>query len=125
MSQRNVVWKNYVSTIPSYDIQIVYWANNNTEALKEEKRLIHKYHPLCNKLLNGHTQRTWQKQVRTMEKHAVRVHTARQPMAQPKTPSFFSKMIGCFSQLFKTQSSNFTATASPVVTDMLKSTFLK
>jgi hypothetical protein len=60
-----------------------------------------------------------------MEKHAVRVHTAYQSLSQPKTPTFFEKMIGYLSGLFKTQHANLTTTASPIVTDILKSTFLK
>jgi len=47
-------WKDFVSTINSFDVQILLWTNDEKEALMEEKRLIKLHKPICNQIHNGY-----------------------------------------------------------------------
>ena len=54
-SRRNRKWTDLVSTLETYDVEIVLWTNDNAEATKEEARLIRLWHPSCNQMMNGYT----------------------------------------------------------------------
>jgi hypothetical protein len=54
-SRRNRSWTDLVSTLETYDVEIVLWTNDNAEAAKEEARLIRLWKPSCNQMMNGYT----------------------------------------------------------------------
>src|SRR5262245_26194889 len=54
-SRRNRKWVDFVSTLDTYEVEIVLWMNDNAEATKEEARLIRLLRPACNQVMNGYT----------------------------------------------------------------------
>ena len=49
LSARNHDWADYVQALPSYDITIVGWTNDHTEARQEARRLLTSLKPYCNR----------------------------------------------------------------------------
>ena len=49
LSARNHCWEDYVKVLPSYDITIVFWTDDHTEALQEALRLMTSLKPYCNR----------------------------------------------------------------------------
>jgi NUMOD3 motif len=52
-SRRNRKWVDLVSTLDTYEVEIVLWTNDDTEARLEEARLIRLFRPACNAMMNG------------------------------------------------------------------------
>jgi hypothetical protein len=49
LSARNHDWEDYVKVLPSYDITIVCWTDDHTEARQEALRLMTSLKPYCNR----------------------------------------------------------------------------
>ena len=49
LSARNHYWEDYVQALPSYEITIVFWTNDHTEARQEALRLMTSLKPYCNR----------------------------------------------------------------------------